>query len=269
LQCHTVKRAPWSRPVVESRAARLPIEEPISYAMIRQYQQCAQRAKYDYVYGLHGAGGGYLLFVRRVRQTLRWLAEAAAAGPVPTSSAIDAYIEACVAADGSPNGAPEVTAPRPLLPYYLPPLRRCALAFAARLEPGHRLRLDEEWHYTQAGKPIIGFRVDEIETAPHPGGRPIVRFHRYGEPSPHDAQDPVLCFYAGLLIEEEPAEIRLHYLATGEETTLDLCLSDPYWEKKMKEIYSAAYALKNGHFEPKPRQRNDCLRCPHSVICPA
>jgi len=261
LECHTVKRAPWSRPAVESRAARLPQAEPISYAMIRQYQHCAQRAKYDYVYGLHAASGGYVLFVRRVRQTLKWLAEAAAAGTVPSASEIESYMESYVAGPGSRAAK----AQRPLLPYYRDQVRRCALSFAARLEPGHRILLDAEWHYTQTGKPTVSFRIDEIESGP----RPVVRLHRYGEPSMRDEEDPVLCFYAGLMIDDEPVEVRLHYLASGEEKVLDLAWDHLAVEKKMKEIYSAAYAIKNGHFEPKPRNRNDCLRCPHNVICPA
>lgn len=257
LQRHATKRQGWDRPSLDSRGPRVGVSEPIPYAMIRQYQYCSQRAKYDHVYGLSSGGGGYLFFVRRLRQTLRWIAGAARDGAVPGDKAVEAFLQAMWEDDAKAH--------RPLLPYYFEQARRCAFSFAARLQPGCDTRLDEAWHFERPGQPMIRFTIDEVDY----GSQPIVRFHRYGKPSPRHAEDPVLCFYAGLTIEDKPVEVRLHYLETGAETTLDLSLEQPAFQRKLKDAYSAAHAIKNGVFEPKPRQFKYCNRCPYNSICPS
>lgn len=265
LRCDNVRRTPWRRPLaVASGRVRL-TENLIPYAMIRQYEYCSQRAKYDYVYGLRAESGGYLFFSRQLQHALEWIADESANGQVPSGDEIQDKIEELWARDKKPH--------RRLSPLYRGQALHCAQSFAARLVPGVKIDLKQEWHVplpdaNPHAEPVsIVVKVDEIEW-----GEPIIaRLHRLDEQHLKHEADPILSLYALLPLNDgnsEGIEFRMNYLKNGEEKVLNL-RDDPHIEKRRKQIFAAAHAIRNGLFEPKPSNWKMCHRCSYNLICPA
>lgn len=237
-----------------------PFEENIiPYAMLRQYEYCPRRAKYDYFYGLRTESGGFRFFKRQLHKALLWIAERSEQNMKPTTAEIEDKIEELWVEDSRSK--------RRMAKLYQPQALRCALAFAGRIPLGVSIRLNAV-RTLQVPNTVpsvaVEFKIDELEdTVPR-----IARLHRLDAQYDKHFEDTIWSLYSHLAGEED-VTFTLSYLAHDEEIELDL-LNYPEWtEEKLKELFARVRHIQAGQFKPKPKVFGMCHRCPYNLTCPA
>jgi hypothetical protein len=280
----TAVAAPFLQPLVEaleppgylsSRRAG-PFEEPLAspapstepsvfvrefpLAALEAYQQCGQRAKYEYVYGLHGDERGYGRFHGAVYATLAWIASEVSSGSPPGVEAALAELARHWEGSGLDDH------------WYEKGFRRRAQgivrAFATRSLTGSRVAMrhhatlhvgDGEWS--------VEVTVDEVEEQ---DGRHIYRRHHFGPPAKsHRDRDDRLPLYAALhqqLHGDAPFEIRLHYPFYGGDILVSLTAR--VVSNHLTKMAKLIHAVEAEQFAPNP-SRDRCSHCPFNLICPA
>ena len=239
-------------------------EETIPYAMIRQYEYCPRRAKYDYVYDLRSESGGFRFFKRQLGEALLWVVNLAEQGIRPTKANVQLKIEE-LWADTSRSQ-------QKMTRLYQNQASRCAHSFASRIPLNVEVDLDTiwEWDVPNIHPPTkITFKVDEMEKS----AVPVARLHRLDIEHPAHLEDPIWSLYAALAFAEglEEIEFGLSYLGNDEETQLDLLEAQKWIERQRAKLYLTVRKIRLGDFKAIPREFNfsACHRCPYNLICPA
>ena len=110
------------------------LEDIIPYAMLRQYEYCPRRAKYDYFYGLRTESGGFRFFKRQLHKALLWIAERSEQNVKPAKAEVEDKIEELWAENSRSK--------RKMAKLYQPQALECALAFSARIPEGVNIQLN-------------------------------------------------------------------------------------------------------------------------------
>lgn len=230
----------------------------IPFRALETYEECGQRFKYEYVYGLRGEERGYVAFHTAVYDVMSWAADQAANGTPPEPEVIVAELARRWAAFGPAGHWFEKG--------YRRRAERVVRAFGARLRPGIRVMLRTPIPL-QIGGRTLRIIVDEVE---EDGATHIYRRYHFGRPAKSHRDDdhrPALITaahhqnYASL-----PHEVRLHYpLERRDEQVSPTPRVVSNRAIKMAKLVSEIEA---GQFAPKPSPSH-CPTCPFVFICPA
>lgn len=256
---HTVAQpAPPSEPAVRLSPASEPwrFGATVPFRALERYEECGQRFKYEWVYGLRDEEKGYLQFHTCVWTVMTWAAAAARMGAPPDADRMVAELKARWEEIG-PTGHRFERG-------YRRHAERVLRAFAGRLRPGIRLALREEV-LVSVGDRTVSITVDEVE---EDGTGHVYRRYHLGPPArTHKEKDhrPAL-IKAGHAQRhgDIPSDVRLHYPLHGGDLPGEP--TSKVVGNRMSKMAAHIAAIEAGHFRPKPSR--NCLACPFVFICP-
>lgn len=249
---------PWKRPKLTY--ALTPFEEQeIPYSMIRQYEYCPRRAKYDYLYNLRTESSGFRFFRSRLHQALSWIAEEIGRGEKPTPEAIKEKIDVL----WTENSRSKQKMSR----LYYDQALRCARTFVQHLTPGVKIILNEKWEVDvpNTNPPVkLTFKINQRQETP-----PIVSLHKLAGKHEKHRSDAEWSLYAQLLSNETETTFELSYLALDEQIQMEVAPQASWNESKFRAICRRVESIQRGEFPPKPKDDEMCHRCPYNLTCPA
>jgi hypothetical protein len=220
---------------------------------IELYLGCPRQYLYQLVLGLSGAreDAAYVRFHRAVYRVLNWMREQS--GSIEAAAIAD-ELEAAWN-DIGPHDDP------------LAPLFR---ASAVGILDQTRTRPKDGIEFVRAiglqlGSHTVNLSIDEIEQT---GGHIVVRRIRTGRPpsKPDQRHLHALMLKAARLQMGSKARFEVQYLTTNEPVpvTLDRVMAD-----RLDDVQEALDGLAKGTYPAKPKNAEDCPRCPHYFICPS
>ncbi|HEX8464772.1 MAG TPA: ATP-dependent helicase [Abditibacterium sp.] len=261
LEIRESKESEWKKKYPSSELTPFP-DEVVPYAMIRQYEYCPRRAKYDYVYGLRTETSGFRFFKRQLREALLWIASLSERNVRPDEDQIEAKI--------AELWADNARSQQKMARVYQDQALKCARTFAARVPLGVEIQLDATWEWPVPGvqPPMrIAFKVGELEG----GDIPVARLHRLDTEHPAHLTDPVWSLYAAIALAEgmEELEFELSYLANDEQHTPHQIRDEQWVKAQQSKLSETVRLIRYGQFRPKPGDFKMCHRCPYNLACPA
>ena len=255
---HLRPRGAFWRPQAETYPLTPFEDEHIPYSMIRQYEYCPRRAKYDYLYNLRTESTGFRFFKRQLGKALEWIADEIGENRRPTPAEVEQRIDSL--------WEENTRSMQKMSRLYRDQALLCASAFARRLTPGVKVILGQVWDLEVPNTipPVkIAFKVDERqETSP-----PKICLHKLELKHPNHHRDNVWSLYA-TLIADGHIEFELAYLALDDQTPIDL---EKWGQSRIEQLYKRAKSIRKGEFPPTPKGRGKemCHRCPYNLTCPA
>lgn len=234
-----------------------PFSGDIPFRALRAYDECGQRFKYEYVYGLAPEVDGYRQFQHVVYTVMRWAVEEAKKEGFQGWDYVKPEFFARWEAEG-PQGH-----------WYEPTYRRYAevilLSFYERLQTGILLDVRQTLALNINGR-IVNVTIDEIEIGPPH----IFRKYHFGRPasSHHDDHLLALVSAAHMQTPSSPSyEVRLHYPAF-DGTDVIATPTPRVVQNRTQKMAALIADIEAGIFIPKPSAER-CALCPFNLICPA
>lgn len=235
------------------------LAKPRSYRLLNEFETCGRRVEYERIYGLVGDEDGYQKFHRSVYAVMEQIAAQAAQGEVPSPQEAGRWLEAWWQEVGPHDHRLE--------PIYRRYAASAVETFTARLRPDRKILLRQK-RQVEIGKRSIDFTVDEIEEVPD--GAPIWRRHHFGHAAKSHSDEDLLFLLAVAhnqsTLDGSIADIRVHYLLTGEEEAV--LLTPRKTANRLKKMERLADEWEAGQFQARPSLFN-CAQCRFNLICPA
>jgi hypothetical protein len=218
---------------------------------IELYLGCPRRYLYQLVLGLPGGRDdtAYVSFHRAVYRVLRWMSA--------QGGAIDPAVMAVEFESAWREIGPHDD---PLEPLFRNSAQR--ILDQARTRSRHGIDFGTTINVELSGGTIT-LPIDEIETRER-----VIRRIRTGRPPSKRDQRHLhaMMLYAGRQQLGQSARFEVHYLTTNEPVGVDL---DGVMTARLNDVRESLRALAKGGFPAKPRNGEDCPRCPHYFICPS
>lgn len=235
----------------------LTFEGPIPLSLIRTYDRCALRLKYEEAYGLRSPEQGYRKFHQVIYQIMTWIAQESADGQKPAFETMVQKIDQ----EWEATGLHEHWFGGKFRQFG----EQIILAFAERLRPGVSVEVRQAVSVS-IGEHIVTFRVDEVETNDQ---TTTWRRHHLSRPAKSHETDDMpslysLAYQEGAVRSPEQL-IQLHYPLTGEEK--NIAPTKVVLGNRAKKIATLIAQIQAGDFPAQPGKH--CETCPHVLICPA
>lgn len=250
-------------PTAEPAPLTSPFAAQTSFSerMLNRYEACPRQFYYEFGLGLHGKrdDNPYLDFHRCTYQVIRWIRSERLGGREVTQDQAVVQLRALWAKQGPSEHA--------YASIYYASAKQMVSRAAEHIMRAATVPTPEWSVLLEAGE--VTFAPDHIEIDEGSDTVHIQRF-RTGQPSDSEKDRLIYRLYAiaaETTFPKTARKVEIVYLASGHTDEVE---STGTKNKNALGKYNTYIkAIQQGFFDPKPKDDNECARCPFYFVCPA